>query len=64
MNDVSIAMELKRIQPFTNSKEMRNYLIENEENRPLAAVAFDECIGPGDQTLPKTLNLILCFRQR
>ncbi len=56
MSDVSIALELKRIQHFTNSKEMRNYLIENEDNRPLAAVAFDECIGPGVQSLPKNLK--------
>ena len=61
MSDVRIAMELKRIQPFTNSKEMRNYLIENEEKRPLAAVAFDECISPGDRTLPKNLKFDIIF---
>ena len=61
MKDVSSTMNLKGIKPFGNMKGMRNYLIENEEKRPLAAVAFDECIGPGDHTLPKNLKFDIIF---
>lgn len=60
MEDVQMAMNLTRIEPYA-SAELLNARLTVETNRPLVGIIFDESFSPSTSQVPKHLNYKMRF---
>lgn len=60
MEDVQVAMNLTRIDPYRSASELNAHLV-NEKNRPLVGIIFDESFSAATSELPKDLNYKMRF---